>query len=403
MSQIWPAFQSTEITKSSSDQYNMPCPYILSKKVLGTGSYSHVYECKNTKSGVHYAAKQYNKKLIYGMELMLQSEFQVLKAVLNGHRNILLMVDYFETTEYFYLVTDLANGGELFERITQAPEQKLSVGETRKILTTLLSALVHLHGNNVVHRDIKAENILFASSSSSENSLLLADFGHAKILGADNLATDCGGTLSYLAPEVVARKGHSFPVDMWAVGVLTYFMLCGYMPFDCDTDAETKELILKADFLFEPAEYWQNIPQDAKDFIARCFLVDPAMRMSLYEATRHPFIDHSVQRSTSQASLSMLHDAVWKLHKNRSMTSLATLSAKLDMTSSQSSRLSLEPLHHTLLGERCYSPETVTAFTTPITLAVHSRQHSANSLHALPVMKLSLSMASRNGKASFVL
>lgn len=401
---VWPAFLSTEITKSSSDQYNISCPYILSKKVLGTGSYSHVYECKNTMSGAHYAAKQYSKKLIYGMELMLQSEFQVLKAVLNGHRNILLMVDYFETLEYFYLVTDLANGGELFDRITSSPDHKLPVRETRRILATLLLALVHLHGNNVVHRDIKAENILFASRSSSESLLLLADFGHAKILGHDAQATDCGGTLSYLAPEVVARSGHSFPVDMWAVGVLTYFMLSGYMPFDCDSDEETKQLILAADYEFEPAEYWHHIPDDAKDFMARCFEVDPAKRITLFEALRHPFIaEHPISRSVSQASMSKLQDAVRKLHKNRSMSSMATLSAKFDMTSAQSSRLSLEPLSHTLLGERCYSPETVTAFTTPISLAVVSRQHSQNSIHTLPAMKLSLSMTGRNGKANFVL
>lgn len=404
-SEQWPTFLATEIAKSSSDIYNMPCPYILSKKVLGTGSYSHVYECKNSMSGAHYAAKRYSKKLVYGMELMLQSEFQILKSVLNGHKNILLMVDYFETSEYFYLVTDLANGGELFERITSSPEGKLTVTETRRILSTLLSAIVHLHSNNVVHRDIKAENILFASRSSRESLLLLADFGHAKCLAEGELATDCSGTLSYLAPEVISRSGHSFPVDMWAVGVLTYFMLSGFMPFDCDTDEETKELISKADFVFEPNEYWGHVPQEAKNFIAKCFQLDPAKRLTASAALRHPFItDTSITPSASQVSFQKLHDAVWKLHKNqRSLTNLMALLARFDTPSSQSSRLSLEPLHHTLLGERCYSPETVTTFTTPVSSAAVSRQHSLNSIHTLPVMKLSLSVAGRNGKASFVI
>lgn len=403
-SQVWPAFLATEITKSSSDSYNMPCPYILSKKVLGTGSYSHVYECKNTVTGAHYAAKRYSKKLIYGMELMLQSEFQVLKAVLNGHKNILLMVDYFETSEYFFLVTDLAIGGELFERITSSPDGKLTVRECQRILSTLLSALAHLHSNNIVHRDIKAENILFASRSSRESLMLLADFGHAKILPQGGVASDTGGTLSYLAPEVVARTGHSFPVDMWAVGVLTYFMLSGYMPFDCDSDEETKELIAKADYVFEPQEYWSHVPDEARNFIGKCFEIDPARRLTASAALRHPFItDNHLSTSASQASFQKLHDAVWKLHKNqRSMSNLMTLARFEPVSSAHSSMLSMEA-HNALLGERCYSPEIVTAFTTPINSASVSRQHSLNSIQTQPVMKLSLPVAGRNGKASFVI
>lgn len=401
--QVWPAFLATRITKSSSDQYNMPCPYILSKKVLGTGSYSHVYECKNAVTGRHYAAKRYSKKLIYGMETMLQSEFQILKALLNGHKNILLMVDYFETSDYFYLVTELANGGELFDKITSAPEGKLTMSETRRILSTLLSALAHLHGNNVVHRDVKAENILFASRS-RDSLMLLADFGHAKILAHGATVTDCSGTLSYLAPEVVARSGHSFPVDMWAVGVLTYFMLSGYMPFDCDTDDETKELISNGDYVFEPAEYWYNILDNAKDFMAQCFQVDPSKRLTAGDALDHPFISGSnTSPMASVASFQKLQDAVWQLHRNqRSISNFVAILAKFDAASSSSSRLSLEPLQQRILGERCFSPEQVTAFSTPVTSAGVSRQHSLNSIHAL-LMKLASSFAGRNGKASFVL
>lgn len=403
MSEIWPAFQSTQITKSSSDHYNMPCPYILSKKVLGTGSYSHVYECKNSVTGLHYAAKRYTKKLVYGMESMLQSEFLVLKALLNEHKNILLMVDYFETSDYFYLVTDLANGGELFEKITTAPEGKLPMAECRRILSMLLSALAHLHGNNVVHRDIKAENILFASRG-RDSLVLLADFGHAKILARGATAYDCSGTLSYLAPEVIARSGHSFPVDMWAVGVLTYFMLSGYMPFDCDNDDETKELIQTGDYVFEPVEYWQNILDDAKDFMAQCFQVDPSERLTAENALDHPFITGNTSpQSAPVVSFQTLHDAVWQLHRSqRSMTNIKAIQAKFDAPYSASSRLSLEPLHQKLLGERCFSPEQVTAFTTPVTSACVSRQHSLNSIQTL-LMKLTSSFAGRNGKANFAI
>lgn len=398
--EVWPPTGIHDI-----EELNTSCPYVLSKAVLGTGSYSHVYECKNKFTGIHYAAKRYNKKLVYGMELLLQSEFQVLKAVLNGHRNILLMVDYFETNDYFYLVTDLAAGGELFSRITTG-KGRLSVSETRAVLLTLLSALAHLHENKIVHRDIKAENILFASRSSKPSLLLLADFGHALTLKDGKMAYDCSGTLSYIAPEVLLRTGHSFPADMWAVGVLTYFMLSGYMPFDCDSDEETKELISKGDFVFEPAEYWLHVPETAKDFIGRCFALDPAKRITAAQALKHPFLLES--RPKPSPSFQKLQDAVWKLHKQqlqKSSTNLSALHRRFNSSSSTSvsSNHSIMETDHTLLGERCYSPDKVSAFTTPVTSTTTSREHSQISIHSPTALSLSLSVSGRTGKANFVI
>lgn len=397
-SEVWPPLKTSNV-----DTQAISCPYVLSKAVLGTGSYSHVYECKNIYTGNHYAAKRYSKKLVYGMELLLQSEFKVLKAVLNESKNILLMIDYFETKDSFYLVTDLAAGGELFNRITD--NGVLSAAETRAILATLLTTLVHLHDNGVVHRDIKAENILFKSRSSRPSLMLLADFGHAVILKDGKLAYDCGGTLSYIAPEVLLRTGHSFPVDMWAVGVLTYFMLCGYMPFDCDTEEETKELILAGDYVFEPLEYWLHVPEAAKDFIAKCFVVDPANRITASQALKHPFIAEN--KPAPSSSFLNLQDAVWKFHRQqqKSNTNLSALQRRFNSSSRNSSMLSLmDTSNHTLLGEQCFSPDTVSAFTTPVTSTVVSREHSQSALHNPTVLTtLSSPVGGRNGKANFVI
>lgn len=383
-SPMWPLFDS-ESTKISPT-----CPYVLCKNVLGTGSYANVYECKNKVTGRHYAAKQFAKKLIYGMELALQREFEVLKSILKAHPNILLMIDYFETPEYFYLVTDLAVGGELFQRITR--NGHLSVSETKRILSVLLSALKHLHSNNIVHRDVKAENILFLSKNSDPTLLLLADFGQARILHDGKKAASVEGTLSYLAPEVLARTGHSFPVDIWAVGVLTYFMLCGYMPFDCDTDEETKSLIATADYIFEPTEYWVNVPQLAKDFISACLRLDPNERLTAQQALDHPFL--SLKPVFSYNSLQQLQDAMWRLLQSRQRSSV-----NLSRPDSGSLSCSLERLGHTLMGEKCYSPETVTNLTTPVDLAMGSRQASRTSL-ALQKMT---DVTKRVNHANFVL
>lgn len=375
----WPEFHSVKVTRSSSDAFNNACPYILAKAVLGTGSYSQVYECKNSVTGAHYAAKKYNKNLIYGLELMIQSEFQVLQAVLNEHPNILLMIDYFETSEAFYLVTDLALGGELFERVVK--KGKLSVVETGELLNSLVGAVHHLHKNSIAHRDIKAENILFTEKGSNAKDLLLADFGLAKHIHEGDTPTDCSGTLSYLAPEVLERTGYGLPVDMWAIGVLAYFMLCGYMPFDCDTDAETRELILKADYIFEPEEYWVNIPQSAKDFIGSCFILDPAKRLTAAQALAHPFLKESCTQKCPSAL--RLQEAVWKLHRQSLSSSFRNLADAQ------------------LLGERCHTPETVTELSTPLPSAPNSTHHSQTSLHRLPCNALKIS--ERREKATFVL
>lgn len=391
---VWPPFLSQRIIRSSSQDDNQACPYLLSRKILGTGSYSAVFECKNTSNGAHYAAKQYAKRLVYGMESLLQSEFKILKRVSFGHKNILSLIDYFETEDHFYLVTDLALGGDLFERITGTCEGRLQSNEAREILLLVLSALAYLHSNQIVHRDVKAENILFKSRTAKPLHLLLADFGLAQIVkDSENGFLEHGGTLSYMAPECLSDASYGYPVDMWAVGVLTYFMLCGYMPFDCDTDKETEQLISTADFIFEPIEYWEGIPDSAKDFISQCFILDADRRITAVDALSHPFILNTpLKRTASNFSMSQLQAAVWRLHSIQSLSSSTRLAQLLNGVSGHSSILSRLSLNesstssiassssHRLLGDRCYSPELVSRFCTPLISAQVSPTHSQSNL-----------------------
>lgn len=397
---IWPPYLSLKIIRSSSKN-NQTCPYVLSLKILGKGSFSTVFECKNTSNAIRYAAKQYTKRLVYGMESLLQSEFEILKKVSFGHKNVLSLVDYFETEKHLYLVTTLALGGDLFDRITDSCQGRLSPAETRDTLLPVLSALSYLHSNKIVHRDVKAENILFASRSSKPRLVILADFGLAKILKDSDSFVEQGGTLSYMAPECLVQASPSYPVDMWAVGVLTYFMLCGYMPFDCDTDNETRQLISTGDFLFEPAEYWEAVPETAKDFIAQCFKVNPQERITSTAALSHPFILNTpLKRTASSCSISQLQAAAWKLHSLQSLSSSARLAQLLNGISRHSSllsRLSLKDLScssgasnssHRLLGEICYSPEQVSRFCTPLVSNQVSPVHSQSRFLTPPTNKL---------------
>ncbi|RYP75591.1 hypothetical protein DL771_002291 [Monosporascus sp. 5C6A] len=265
-----------------------PCRYKVGK-TLGAGSYSVVKECVHIDTGRYYAAKVINKRLMAGREHMVRNEIAVLKKVSMGHQNILTLVDYFETMNNLYLVTDLALGGELFDRICRKGSYYES--DAADLIRATLSAVAYLHDHGIVHRDLKPENLLFRTPEDNAD-LLIADFGLSRIMDEEQfhvLTTTCG-TPGYMAPEIFKKTGHGKPVDIWAMGVITYFLLCGYTPFDRDSDFEEMQAILNADYSFQPADYWRGVSDHAKDFIRRCLTVDPNRRMTAHEALSHAFV-----------------------------------------------------------------------------------------------------------------
>lgn len=206
-----------------------------------------------------------------------------------GHQNILTLVDYFETANNLYLVTDLALGGELFDRICRKGSYYES--DAVDLIRATLSAVAYLHDHGIVHRDLKPENLLFRTPEDNAD-LLIADFGLSRIMDEEQfhvLTTTCG-TPGYMAPEIFKKTGHGKPVDMWAIGVITYFLLCGYTPFDRDSNLEEMQAILVADYSFTPIEYWRGVSIEARNFIKRCLTINPKERITAYEALQDPFV-----------------------------------------------------------------------------------------------------------------
>ncbi|KAI5289854.1 hypothetical protein KEM54_003073 [Ascosphaera aggregata] len=289
-----------------------PCRY-KTGKTLGAGSYSVVKECVHIDTGRYYAAKVINKRLMAGREHMVRNEIAILRRLSVGHQNILTLVDYFETMNNLYLVTDLALGGELFDRICRKGSYYES--DAADIIRATLSAVAYLHDHGIVHRDLKPENLLFRTPEDNAD-LLIADFGLSRIMDEEQfhvLTTTCG-TPGYMAPEIFKKSGHGKPVtahprlimttekrltkttmgsDIWAIGVITYFLLCGYTPFDRDSNLEEMQAILVADFSFKPEEYWRNVSNVGREFIKGCLTVDPQKRMTAHEALNHPWITPS--------------------------------------------------------------------------------------------------------------
>lgn len=343
--EVWPQ----TLTHENHSETLYQCKYIIKNhSILGDGNFSVVKECMNVSTRDIYAMKLISKKLIRDKLRLIQREFNLLKiindqirvlekqgvnedvsrAIFLGHHHILQLTDYFETSESIVLITQLCDKGDLYEKIVESQHLDLH-NQVQPYCACILSALDFLHSNGIVHRDIKAENVLFRlnkqdprkpdtlPSTSDESSsydvrshdLVLADFGLATTFDVEPGSTtlkEYVGTISYVAPEIVKCKGigklstkeinaiepYGKGVDLWALGVLTYFMALGYTPFDCETDEETLECISNCDYYMDEETLKDPKYKDFWSFLECCFNPDQSQRESTTQLKKHPFIRH---------------------------------------------------------------------------------------------------------------
>ncbi|KAH9015601.1 Pkinase-domain-containing protein [Lactarius pseudohatsudake] len=266
----------------------VPCQY-RTGKTLGSGTYAIVKEAVHIKTGKYYACKVINKKLMEGREFMVRNEIAVLKRVSSGHKNIVTLHDYFETSNNLYLCFDLCTGGELFDRI--CAKGNYHEPDAADLVRTIMKAVQYIHECNIVHRDLKPENLLFRTPSEDAD-IMIADFGLSRVMEEErfHLLTEICGTPGYMAPEIFKKTGHGRPVDIWAMGVITYFLLAGYTPFDRENQRQEMEAIIAGDYKFEPEEYWANVSDTARDFVSACLTIDPTQRPAATEMLQHRWL-----------------------------------------------------------------------------------------------------------------
>ncbi|EWY98508.1 CAMK/CAMK1/CAMK1-CMK protein kinase [Fusarium oxysporum f. sp. raphani 54005] len=184
----------------------------------------------------------------------------------------------------FYIVTQLATGGELFDRICE--QGKFTEKDAAETIKQILLAVDFLHKNNIVHRDLKPENLLYLSKD-PDSDLVLADFGIAKMLdGKGESLKTMAGSFGYAAPEVMRKEGHGKPVDMWSMGVITYTLLCGYSPFRSENLQDLIRECTENSVVFHE-RYWKDVSNDAKDFILHLINPDADQRWTSEEALGH--------------------------------------------------------------------------------------------------------------------
>ncbi|KAH8547707.1 kinase-like domain-containing protein [Umbelopsis sp. PMI_123] len=292
----------------------VPCKY-KTGKVLGNGTYATVKEAMHIETGKYYAVKIINKRLMEGREHMIRNEINVLRRISQNHKNILSLVDYFETLNNLYLVTDLALGGELFDRICQ--KGSYFERDAAHLVRVIVEAVAYLHDNGVVHRDLKPENLLFRTPD-EDSELLIADFGLSRIIDTEKfhvLTTTCG-TPGYMAPEIFKKTGHGKPVDMWAIGVITFFLLCGYTPFEHDSNIDEMHAIMNAQYSFDE-QYWHGVSPEAKDFINKLLTIDPEQRLTAHQALEHPWLKAEVKLAMEEEGKDLLPNVTKNFNARR--------------------------------------------------------------------------------------
>lgn len=256
-------------------------------KTLGAGTFGVVRQARSIHTKEDVAIKIVLKKVLKGNEKEFYEELTLLQKC--HHPNIVGFRNWFESKDKFYIVTQLATGGELFDRIVA--EGKFTEKDATKVIKQVLGAVDYLHNElNIVHRDLKPENLLYVSED-EDSPLVLADFGIAKeLLTCDQLLTSAAGSLGYCAPEVLTGAGHGKPCDIWSLGVITYTLLAGYSPFRAENPHDFLLEVQSNHPVIFHREHWKNISNSAKDFITKAVTVDQESRATTKKLLQHEWL-----------------------------------------------------------------------------------------------------------------
>nr|XP_015206091.1 PREDICTED: serine/threonine-protein kinase D1 isoform X2 [Lepisosteus oculatus] len=257
---------------------------IFPDEVLGSGQFGIVYGGKHRKTGRDVAIKIIDKlRFPTKQESQLRNEVAILQNL--HHPGVVNLECMFETPERVFVVMEKLHG-DMLEMILSSEKGRLPERITKFLITQILVALRHLHFKNIVHCDLKPENVLLASADPFPQ-VKLCDFGFARIIGEKSFRRSVVGTPAYLAPEVLRNKGYNRSLDMWSVGVIIYVSLSGTFPFNEDEDIHDQ--IQNAAFMYPPNP-WKEVSQEAIDLINNLLQVKMRKRYSVDKSLSHPWL-----------------------------------------------------------------------------------------------------------------
>ncbi|XP_050410649.1 serine/threonine-protein kinase Chk2 isoform X2 [Patella vulgata] len=263
-------------------------------KVLGRGACGEVRLAFTKGSCEKYACKIISKKKFsvggnsqISLASQVMTEVKILKAL--KHPCIIRIEDVIDTPDVLYIVLELVEGGELFDRVVSVSQ--FSEPVAKLLFYQMVVAIKYLHDQGITHRDLKPENILL-SGENNETLIKVTDFGLSKFVDGGTLMKTFCGTPTYLAPEILVTAGsgtYTKAIDCWSLGVILFICLSGYPPFSDEIkDIDLPKQIMGGHYSF-PKKYWDNISEQAIDLIKKLMTVDPKKRITIGDALQHPW------------------------------------------------------------------------------------------------------------------
>lgn len=259
-------------------------------KVIDKGSFGKVFLVQVKATGKLYAMKRIRKDILIEKG-QIENTYNERDILLKTDHPFLLGMDYvFQNDFRIYFFLEFIRGGNMYQNLFKV--KRFTEDQTKFYAAQLVLAIGVLHKHKIVHRDLKPENVLLQE----DGYIKLADFGLAKFLTgpSQSTATFCG-TPEYLAPEIIKSNSHSYGVDWWTLGVLTYELVTGRPPFFNQNHKKLGSLIVKGSIIFpDPVKHKIQMSEDVKTFISSLLHKDPKLRLGVNgpeEIMAHPWFE----------------------------------------------------------------------------------------------------------------
>ena len=257
-------------------------------KEIGRGTFGIVYKIKNNQDGKLYAMKRVTKQKILRNAYLNQAfwkEIQIMKTL--NCENSVRFIDFFQSINNFNILMDLCDE-DLFKYL-QTKKQGLPIEEVKNILIQLNKVFQKMYENNIMHRDLKLQNIMikFTNFNQTDYIVKLADYGFGKVLEKNLMTKSYLGTPITMAPEVIEKKFYSMKADLWSVGIIIYQLLFNEIPFSGRNELEILENIKQKPKLKKPND------ENLSDLIDKLLVIEPNNRIGWDEYFKHPFFNQN--------------------------------------------------------------------------------------------------------------
>jgi calcium/calmodulin-dependent protein kinase I len=283
-------------------------------ETLGAGSFGTVRKAIQKSTGREVAVKIILKSRLHGHLEVVEREINLLDSI--KHPHIVELIDSFQTKHNFYIVTQLATGGELFDRLVQ--KTSFTEFDACDIIHQLLDAISYIHNRGIAHRDIKPENVLYLSVD-EVSPVVLADFGVSKQVDikASEKLTGVAGSFGYIAPEIYAgegfgdlyglgKGGYTLSCDIWSLGVVAYTLIGGYSPIRAQNPQDFLDEVRTNNFVVFHEKFWSGISEEAKDFIIKSLDIDNRRRPSANDLLNHSWIQNHLNQTANPSDKNII-------------------------------------------------------------------------------------------------